>query len=745
MQKTVKFIVFAVFLLLPAALSLSAATAAVTGNGQPDTPVLENDIRFTADEMQYDRELDIITARGNVKVINEPRILYADVIVYNRRQDLLSASGNVTLVEPTGEVLFAEFMDLKGDIKNGVIQDLRAVLSDKSLIASSGGRRTDGNRLDLRQVVYSPCRLCAEDPTRPPLWQIKAVKVVHDKNRQTIEYSDAWLEVAGIPVLYTPYLSHPDPTVKRRSGFLAPSFGSSSTLGATIATPYFLDIAPNSDATLIPVFTGKQGLVMAAEYRHKFIEGEFTARGSITQNTPEDEQTYTTEDGIGGFRGHLATKGRFDFDETWRWGFDVNRATDGTYMSKFKFNEDNTLPETRNSLASRGFVEGFRKRNYVYASATDFQSLQDGATDQTTPVILPYIEYAHESEPDRFGGQTKMDLNFVALSRSDGNDTRRFSAKSGWQLPYTSAMGDTYTLSASLRGDLYHVNGLTRDNGEKYSGVSYRVLPQIALDWRFPFVREEGRNGSVYQLFEPIASAIVSPYGGNPETIPDEDSLNFEFDDTNLFSTNRFSGLDRVEGGPRINYGFKWGVFGRKGGNTTLLVGQSYRYKVDDTFSSGSGLENNFSDIVGRLHASPGAFLDLNYRTRIGKDRLDFKRNELSVSVGGPALKLDTSYTFIDPQEGGEFAGREELSNVLSSQFSRYWRGSIRSTQDVAAEEIRSLNLALTYEDECFLLSSGLSRTFFEDRDLRPEDSVVFRILFKTLGEISPSVSLFNN
>ena len=682
---------------------------------------------------------------ATVKVISDPRILYADIVVYNRRQDLLSASGNVTLMEPTGEVVFAEFMDLSGDIKNGVIQNLRAVLSDKSLIASSGGRRTNGTRLEMSQVVYSPCRLCEEDPSRPPLWQIKAVKVVHDKNRQTIEYSDAWLEVAGVPVLYTPYLSHPDPTVKRRSGFLAPVFGGSTTLGSAIATPYFFNIAPNADATLTPLFTRKQGMVIAGEYRHLFTEGEFMAKGSITKSTSESEQTYSTENGTHGFRGHIATKGRFDLDETWRWGFDVNRASDETYTSRFKFSQDNTLPEVRNSLASQGFIEGFRKRNYMYVNATGFQSLQDSTGDQTTPIIFPYMEYAHESDPDRFGGQTKLDVNVVSLSRSQGSDTRRMSVESGWQLPYTSPFGDSYTLSTSLRGDLYHVSDLTKDNGDEYTGLSYRVRPQLALDWRYPFVREEGKNGSVYQLFEPIASAVVSPYGGNPDTIPDEDSLNFEFDDTNLFSTNRFSGLDRVEGGPRINYGFKWGVFGRNGGNTTLLIGQSYRYKADDTFSLNSGLEDNFSDVVGRLHASPGSFLTLNYRTRIDKDSLDFKRNELSVSVGTPALSLGTNYTFIDTQKGSEFPGREELASSLSSRLNRYWRGSIRATRDMAANEFRSGNLDLTYEDECFLFTSGFSRTFFVDRDLRPENSVVFRIVFKTLGEFSPGITPFSN
>lgn len=695
------------------------------------------EIRFSADEMQHDQGLDIVTARGNVQVQHEDRILTADVIVYNRKQEFVTASGNVTLLEPSGDVLFAEFMELSGDLRDGVVADLRAILKDGSLVAASGGRRTDANILDMRNAVYSACRLCDDDPSAAPLWQVKAVRVIHDKQRQTIEYRDAWLEFAGVPVFYTPYLSHPDPTVKRKSGFLTPSFGTSNSVGSFITTPYYFNIAANADATLSPSFTDDEGVIMAGEYRHKFTEGDFNIRGSVMDNTSSSELTYSTENGISGIRGHLAAKGRFDYDQTWRWGFDVNRQSDRAYISRFGYTSDNTLPEISNALASQGFVEGFRGRNFIQARGLHFQNTLTNQEENSSPLILPLIDFNHVSEPDRYGGYSTLDVNALALSRAEGSDTRRLSIRGGWNLPYVAPAGDVYTLSTKLIGDFYNTSSLSVSGQNDTSNFAHRLLPQVALDWRYPFV--SGR-GNVYQMFEPIASVVVSPYGGNSPDIPNEDSRNLEFDDTNLFSNNRFTGLDRVEGGPRLNYGLKWGVFGKNGGSTSLLLGQSYRYKTDDSFAVGSGLEGDLSDIVGRVHVSPNSKLDIYYRTRLDQSNLESRRNEVDVNAGVPALRLHTRYVYFDRQQGSEFAGREEINGSLSSQINKTWRTSISATRDLVEGELRTMSMNLTYEDECFLFSTNFNRQFYKNNELQPDNSVIFRILFKTLGEVSPGV-----
>jgi LPS-assembly protein len=433
MLKSVKAIVLLLIVLAPMPEDAYGTTTADENPASAEE--LSNKVRFKADEMDYDRDLDITTARGNVQFANQDRLLQADVIVYNRKQDFVTASGNITLLEPTGEVLFAEFMELSGNLRDGVVADLRAILQDGSLVAASGGRRTGGNLLDMRNAVYSPCKLCEEDPARAPLWQIKAVRVVHDKKRQTIEYTDAWLEVAGIPVMYTPYISHPDPSVKRKSGFLTPSFGSSTSTGTFVTTPYYYNISSNSDATLTPTLTADESIILGGEYRKKAKDGDFEARASIKQNSPADERTPPTEHGGSGIRGHISAKGRFDYDQTWRWGFDVNRQSDETYMSRFGLNQDNTLPKITNALASKAYIEGFHDRNYIHAEALSFQTTLTGQKGTTIPVIFPLVDINYVSEPDAYGASTTLDLNFLTLSRQKGTDTRRISARRGWNRP----------------------------------------------------------------------------------------------------------------------------------------------------------------------------------------------------------------------------------------------------------------------------------------------------------------------
>src|SRR3990172_349375 len=162
------------------ALSLLAATP---GRGQ--APADQDQFLLSADQVTYDEELGVVVAAGNVEIVRGERILLADSVTYNERAGTVTAAGNVSLLEPTGEVLFADYAELTDDLKEGVIENIRALLADQTRIAAVAGRRTDGNRTEFDKAVFSPCRLCPDDPTRAPLWQIKAVKVVHDKQART--------------------------------------------------------------------------------------------------------------------------------------------------------------------------------------------------------------------------------------------------------------------------------------------------------------------------------------------------------------------------------------------------------------------------------------------------------------------------------------------------------------------------------------------------------------------------------
>ncbi|MCC7016216.1 MAG: LPS-assembly protein LptD [Rhodospirillales bacterium] len=676
-------------------------------------------VNLTADEVVHNRDLGVVTARGNVEIVQGPRTLYADSITYNERQDLISASGNVRLHESTGEVLFADHVELTGDMRDGTIKSLRLLLADRSRLAAAEARRSDGTRLDLDRAVYSPCEPCKTDPSRPPLWQVKAVRVIHDADRQTVEYKDAWMEMFGIPVAYTPYFSHPDPTVRRRTGFLVPHIGGSNYFGAMLQTPFFWDIAPNHDLTLTPLFTSKEGVGLGAEHRFIGQKGEIKGKFSGAVNSDSD------------LRGHVDMKSRFNLTDTWRWGLDAQRSTDDVYTRQYRY-------VTPPMLTSRLYAEGFRGRSYMAANGYAFQGLRATDDPGQAPLILPAIDYAHVGEPRAGGGRTRLDANLLAFTRDEGTDVRRLSIAPGWDLPYVGPAGDIYKLSLTLRGDLYHVDDhVIPGRSSAFSGGTGRVYPEAAFEWRYPFVR---RHEGLSELFEPITSLVVSPYGGNLVKIPNEDSREVEFDETNLFTGRRFAGLDRVETGPRFNYGLRWGVFGDRGGSTSVLFGQSVRARDDSTFAKGTGLENHLSDYVGRINVRPLKNLSLNYRTRIDKDNFQPLRSEVGATVGPQPFAVGVNYLFFERAAGSDIPTLEQLSLSATSQFSRNWRFNFSSLQDLETNDLRALLLNATYEDECFIFAATARRSFFHDRELKPDDSIIFRLTFKTLGEISSSI-----
>jgi len=210
------------------------------------------------------------------------------------------------------------------------------------------------------------------------------VRVLHDRVNKTVEYNNAWLEFAGVPILYTPYLSHPDPSVKRKSGVLPPRAGGSSDLGFVARVPYFQVIDEYSDVTLTPLVTSKEGGGISAEYRERFSNGELKVLGSVANDSTNNTL------------GHIAATTRFDIDETWRLGADLNRASDDTYMRRYGYGNSSVL-------TSKAYIEGFRGKNYMNVSTMAFQDLRATAQPCATPLALPMAHYSHQGEANRLG------------------------------------------------------------------------------------------------------------------------------------------------------------------------------------------------------------------------------------------------------------------------------------------------------------------------------------------------------
>ncbi len=680
---------------------------------------------ITADEINYDQELGVITAVGNVEISRDERVLLADTVSYNERTDVVTASGNVSLLEPSGEVLFADFVELTGDLQEGVAKALKVLFSDgRTRMAAVSGQRVEGRRTILNNAVYSPCELCQEDPHKAPLWQLRASKIIHDQEERSITYRDARLEVFGVPVAYTPYFSHPDPTVERKSGFLAPTVGRSGELGFIYGQPYFWAIAPNKDLTLTPVVTTDQGPYGSFRYRHLFQNGELDLRGSATVADRERSDGSTASDQ---FRGHLDLQGDFDLTDIWRTSFSVQRATDDTYKRIYRFGSDSRL-------RSSAEIEGLRGRNYALLGGVLFQTQRQEEEDTEQPLVLPDFSYNFVSEPTRFDGFFEVDAGLLALTREDGRNTRRLSFFGAWSKSHLGSIGDLYDFTASLQTDGYWVDGANTlsggfDAGSEDNELTGRVFPQASLSWRYPWMA--ATVGGDSHLFEPVAQAVVAPPDGNSRDIPNEDSQDFELSDSNFLERNRFPGMDRVDSGQRIDYGLRYNWITPTNAFSEVFLGQSYRFSGDQRFADETGVTKNFSDFVGRVELKPIPELELSYRFRFDSTSLQARSSRVFTRFGVEAFNAEVSYLFREDSRLIEdvLEDREELRIALQSQLTDEIKVRLSNLRDLEDDRNLETRVDLTYEDECFVIRFVGERRKFEDRQIDSDTS--FRVQVK--------------
>ncbi|MDH3229375.1 MAG: LPS assembly protein LptD [Alphaproteobacteria bacterium] len=713
--------------LLPAAAALAApvwGTAAQQSESPGTAP--RSQAVISADEITYDESLQSVVASGNVEIAHGERILLAETVRYDQGNDNVTATGNVVLLEPSGEVMFADYVELSDQLRSGVIENIRILLADDSRLAANGARRIDGRKTIMKRAVFSPCRVCEDDPDRPPLWQLKAGTIVHDQESQNIQYTNAWLEMLGVPVAYTPYLTHPDPSVARRSGLLTPQFGTSTVFGGFGRIPLYLVFSDSIDATFEPILTVRERPILAIEYRQQFNNGAVEFSGSATK---ADRETGTTiiEDEQ---RGHLFATARFDLSDDWRWGFDYRRASDPTYLDRFDF-----FGEPGDTLESNLFVEGFHRRTYTAGNVFGFQDLGPAdAVDE--PLVAPILDHNYMSEADSIGGRWAFDANVRNHVSNDSTDSRRVSVKAGYMIPFVADFGLVTTVSASIEADGYHydqrvVGGQTENNVK-----AGRVVPRLAVEWRFPFVRG---TGGIRQLIEPLAAVIVAPNNGNPQEILEEDSVVVELDDTNLFSEDQIPGLDRADLGQRAVYGLKAGLYGERGGRLTTFFGQSYRVPNESNETLTTDLRAGQSDYVGRVEIVPNKYLDVLYRFRLAEGDFDPLRSELGVDMGPPAFRLSGDYLFIASEaSGGAFPDREELTAAFESRLTDFWSAGVETRRDLAPAGGPLEHLGrITYEDECFQLEVEYRRNFTSSIEIEPSTTISLQLVFKSLGNVS--------
>jgi LPS-assembly protein len=718
----------------PAPAPADSAPAATPAEG-------ERQVAFSASQVVYDSNSELVTATGDVRMNSEGNNLRADRVVWSRKSDEVRAEGNVRLVTPEGNTAYADSAILTDAMKNGVVQNLLLVLEDGGRLAADRAERKDGYTT-LYRAAYSPCAVlspkgCPKNPT----WQINAVKVVHDPFKHRIHYKGASLQLFGARIIALPFLSHPDGQGESGSGLLVPEFRLSSRNGFELSVPYYWRIATNRDATLTPhLYTGVLPM-LEGQYRQVTSLGAFQVTGYVTSGDwiridPTNAAIQTQRSGI---RAYLEGNGRFQLDPYWSITVAGRYTTDKTFLRIYDISRDVRL---------RSLVDAERvdDDSYISIAGWAFQGLRTTDVAGQQPIVLPAIDARWRLPEPILGGRLQLQANSLAILRTEGQDTQRAFASALWERRSITGWGQELVLTGYVRGDVYHTSDTLLTATPIYRGTEgwqARGIVAAAAELRWPLV---GPFMGGLQTLTPRLQVVASPPTRNLD-VPNEDARSVDLEDSNLFELNRFPGYDRWEDGPRVTYGFDWAV-DLPGIGIRTTLGQSYRLNSKPSIlPPGTGLSDRFSDIVGRTTVQLGRRLELVHRFRLDKDSFALRRNEIDAVFGGRRtyatigyLKLNRNINSIE-----DLPDREEIRLSGRLQLARYWSVFGSTTIDLTSkkEDPTSLSdgfqpvrhrVGISYDDDCLELGLTWRRDYDASTALRRGNTFLFRVALKNLG-----------
>ena len=699
------------------------------------------EIYFSADEMETDEKEAVIMAKGNVEVIRGDLVLTCDKLWYNQKEDKIVAQGNAVLKQEDGSVLYTNEITLSEKMSKAYVDKVKVIMMDQSQVWADSFYKKENDDKRLKNASYTACDMCNG---KSPLWQIDARKINYDASGQNVNYNDAVLRIKNIPVFYLPFLSHPSPEVKRRSGLLMTSMGSSSYLGQYIQPTFFWNISDQTDMILSPYFTTDRSVVLGGKYRQYFYNGHISVEGTYLEDDGKIDENYKySKFNRPNKRGNLSVDARYEINDYWVSSLDLNYVSDEFYL------KDMGLPGEDDAwLTSRLAFERFQGRDYAsiegyYYKLTSYSLKARNDAEyrsrmKSLPTVAPFIEYENISDPYRNGAYIKTNISSASVYRDTDEQTQRVSMINSWELPYISDYGEQYKFVASLKSDLYYVNDYMYNGVDNYDGTVARVFPQVGVEWRLPLVKATDTSR---HILEPVVVAVLAPENDNDiEKIPNADSADAEFDDANILSLDRYAGYDRNDDGSRISYGLNWSSYGNIIGRTSAFIAQSYQLSGSSSFMDAvNDGDNKLSDYVGRIYATPHRNLDLNYRFRLDKDSFELDYSELGARIGSDIFNVYTSYIYLQPNNNSYYTSKErkELYLSLSSKLTKNWNVGVFDRIDLT-EGGGSLEYGgyLTYDDECFRLSFDAKKSNYDNPTMDDDYEFGFTFFFKTLGGI---------
>lgn len=687
-------------------------TLQVTAQNRPETPAI-----LVADDVRL-LDRDTLVASGNVEAMYQGKRLHAQSITYHRKSDSLTLTGPISLQDDQGVLLLASAAEIDRDLENGILRGARMVLDDQVQLAANHAALVGGRYTQLYKVAVTSCRVC--NSNKPPLWQIRARKVVHDQEKQQLYFTDAQFLIYDTPVFYMPRLRLPDPTLKRATGFLVPSVHNSSRLGSGIKLPFFIVIGDHKDLTLTPFLTTKSR-TLELRYRQAFRNGDIEFNGAVSDD--DFGRDHTKFFVFGG--------GKFDLPADFKLSFNIEATNDDTYLLDYDFSD-------KDRLESDIAIDRTRRDEFMRFAVSNFHSLRVNEPNSTLPTLVGNAEYERRLHPGgAFGGELRFaaalhshyrtsDLNTDGADfdlYADGRDVTRFTTSANWQRSFTLAHGLRAQVLTGVDLDSFQISqaGIT-----SRSNVT-RVTPSGAIRLRWPLLKIAGSGAS--HVIEPMAQ--LAWVGGSNPNVPNDESTQVEFDEGNLLSLSHFPSPDRRERGVIAAYGASWTRFDPKGWQTSLVFGQVIRDQTlfepngsgFTSFTSSSGLQSKSSDylLAGQIKTTNGITIT---GRGLFDEGLSATKAETRASWNNKLADIGATYIWLQKDN---FEGRpvsvSEWAIDGSYRVAQHWTASADWRYDLATNKSVRAGLGMKYTNECVDISFSASRRFTSSTILRKSTS----------------------
>ena len=716
----------------------------ITAKGNIRIENLEENIKVFSDELTYIKNEEKIILTKNVKIDFGKKLTFkTEKIVYDKikKQILINNFSNFTdnfgnkIISKSSNYLFnqkllkinsvemTDVIDNKYYFQNAIVNfqnnemiadGVKIDFSKRSFGNQENDPRlrgnflySDNNQSLIKKGVFTTCKI-REDKCPP--WQFKAQEIKHDKSKKTIYYKNAWLEIYDKPVIYFPKFFHPDPTVKRQSGFLMPKFESSSSLGDSISLPYFKVISDSKDFTFTPkIFNESEGLFQN-EYRQENKNSSHITDLSVKKGKNESKSHF--------FSNTLANL-ELSYFENSELEINIETTSNENYLKSHKIKSEIT---NNNSLLNSFLIlRGSNQNTYFEAKMESYEDLTKEKSSDRYQYLLPSFEISKNF---------KNNLSLISNGYHKNYDTNIYEKVLINDLKYTSVPKINPNGFVN-KFNLFFKNVTTEgdNSGEYSSDFRSQNFGSILYDISYPLKKE----GNKYNNFlSGKASFMYSP--NKNKNIK---NLDRKINTKNIFNQNRLGLNDSVEGGQSLTFGGEFKITDKQNRSfLTAGLASVLRDKNEEKLPTSSTINNKNSDIIGSINFKPNNNFNLEYNFSVDNDLTSTNYNFIKADL--TINKFVTSFEFLqeDDEIGTENHYSNEMKLILNDSSSLKYRTRRNKKTDLT----EYYNLIYEYKNDCLTAAIQYNKDYYSDKDLKPNEEIFFSISILPFSSInSPS------